>query len=448
MSRPSTLIFPTKTALLQLRQLFSRYAGHSPIDPLALSKLVNLILKNNNFEFDSQHYLQISGTAMGTKMAPIYANIFMGTLEEKFVEGRERKPALYKRYLDDIFMIWPHSVRDLIEFINDLNQFHPTIKFTHTYSTATVNFLDVQVRLQDGVLSTDLFRKPTDSQQYLSFHSCHPRHTKLAIPYSQALRYRKICSNDDDLDRNLNQLQQTFVDRHFPPNLVKDALNKAQKIERQSLFGTRKNSTKEDAINLIVTFAGNIPNIKGILNRHYSILQQSERTKEFFPQAPPVTYRRARNLLDSLVHSKINEPNDSPMGCHPCEGRRCQICKSMQHTTIAESTSSHFRVTIRANLDCNSSNVIYLLQCNACQAQYVGQTKTAFRIRFNNHRSDVTKEPNLPVSRHFSQPGHSINDVSIFLLQTNFSSDRCREQRESYLIYKFQSIINEDPGVL
>ncbi|XP_064461905.1 uncharacterized protein LOC135372141 [Ornithodoros turicata] len=131
--------------IIAVETAFSRYAGHSPIDPLTLSKLVNLILKNNNFEFDSQHYLQISGTAMGTKMAPTYANIFMGTLEEKFLEGRERKQALYKRYLDDIFMIWPHSERDLIEFINDLNQFHPTIKFTHTYSTATVNFLDVQV---------------------------------------------------------------------------------------------------------------------------------------------------------------------------------------------------------------------------------------------------------------------------------------------------------------
>lgn len=60
----------------------------------------------------------------------------------------------------------------------------------------------------------------------------------------------------------------------------------------------------------------------------------------------------------------------------------------------------------------------------------------------------LQKKPNLPVSRHFKQAGHSINDVSIFLVQSNFKSDRDREQRESYLIYKFNSSINEDVGVL
>ena len=46
-----------------------------------LVETLTLVLKNNNFTFDGNHYLQINGTAMGTKMAPSYANIFMGNLE-------------------------------------------------------------------------------------------------------------------------------------------------------------------------------------------------------------------------------------------------------------------------------------------------------------------------------------------------------------------------------
>ena len=43
--------------------------------------LVELVLKNNNFEFDGKHYLQKRSTAIGTRMAPSYANLFMHNLE-------------------------------------------------------------------------------------------------------------------------------------------------------------------------------------------------------------------------------------------------------------------------------------------------------------------------------------------------------------------------------
>jgi hypothetical protein len=47
--------------------------------------MLTLVLKNNNLTFEGNHYLQINGTAMGTKMAPPYANIFMGDLEERLL---------------------------------------------------------------------------------------------------------------------------------------------------------------------------------------------------------------------------------------------------------------------------------------------------------------------------------------------------------------------------
>jgi hypothetical protein len=42
--------------------------------------MLTLVPKNNNFTFDGNHYLQINGIDMGTKMALFYANIFMGDL--------------------------------------------------------------------------------------------------------------------------------------------------------------------------------------------------------------------------------------------------------------------------------------------------------------------------------------------------------------------------------
>ena len=63
----------------------------------------------NNFEFENNHYLQLHGTAMGTKMSSAYGNLFMCDLEQKISAQSPLKPLVWWRYIDDIFMIWPHG---------------------------------------------------------------------------------------------------------------------------------------------------------------------------------------------------------------------------------------------------------------------------------------------------------------------------------------------------
>ncbi|CAN7947414.1 unnamed protein product, partial [Ixodes hexagonus] len=420
------------------------------VDPETLSKLLDLILNFNHFEFDDNHYLQINGTAMGTKMAPNYANVFMGDLEDKFLKQRKKTPLLYKRYIDDIFMIWQHDLTDLHNFITDFNQFHPTIKFTSTYSVSTINFLDVSVKLVDGVLSTTLYRKPTDSQQYLSFKSSHPRHCKTAIPYSQALRCRRICSNDDDLNKNLEQLKQAFHKRDYPTALVNNAIDRARTSDRKSMLSSRttRNATK-NPVNLTLTYNNNLPAIGSILRKHQHLLQQSDTLKKIFPDVPRVVYRRPQNIRNKLVHAKLTKPSSpKPGGCKPCKKSRCKICRQMLSANIVSSTNSNFRHAIKSDVNCDSENVIYLIECSTCKEQYIGQTKTAFRFRFNNHKADVKCKPNLPVSKHFSQPGHSIMNANVAIIQSGFKTQIDREIRESFLIHKFQCKINEDLGTL
>ena len=61
-----------------------------------------LVLTCNHFKFLGQNYLQMSGTAMGTKMAPSYANIFMSVFEKQMLSSYHHKPFVYFRYIDDI----------------------------------------------------------------------------------------------------------------------------------------------------------------------------------------------------------------------------------------------------------------------------------------------------------------------------------------------------------
>ena len=162
--------------------------------------LLKLVLTKNDFQFNGMNFLQIGGTAMGTKVAPLYANLFMSTLETKLVNGHELKPLTWYRYIDDIFFIWEHGEESLKKWYEYLNTCHETIKFTIEWSHEEINFLDTTVkRDRTNKMYTDLYTKPTDTNSYLRYDSAHPPKCKQSLPYSQFLRLRRICKNDHDL---------------------------------------------------------------------------------------------------------------------------------------------------------------------------------------------------------------------------------------------------------
>ena len=68
-------------------------------------------------------------------------------------------------------------------------------------SKEKISYLDVMVSLEDGKLSTDVYHKPPDANQYLKFRSCHPPHVKKGIPYGQALRLKRICDSEDKFEK-------------------------------------------------------------------------------------------------------------------------------------------------------------------------------------------------------------------------------------------------------
>ena len=135
-----------------------------------------LILTLNNFIFNSMNYLQLSGVAMGTKCAVIYANLFMSHFEETHIYNLiQRNCPFYKRFIDYIFLLWNGTLDELTTFLEEINRLHPTIKFDAKYSTSSIEFLDTKVyKFTDGKLHTTLYTKPTDRQSYLHNKSYHP----------------------------------------------------------------------------------------------------------------------------------------------------------------------------------------------------------------------------------------------------------------------------------
>ena len=89
-----------------------------------------VVLICNIFTFDSSMYQQIQGNAMGTRMAPSYANLFMDRLEKDFLAQEPILPLVWKCYTDDILCIWTGTRSQLHSFLDRLKQRHPSIKFT------------------------------------------------------------------------------------------------------------------------------------------------------------------------------------------------------------------------------------------------------------------------------------------------------------------------------
>ena len=88
------------------------------------------MLKNNIFEFNDKQYKQLYGTAMGTCTAPSYANTFMGALEKSILDSSPLQPKYYRRFIDDILLIWEHGEDELDKLIDSMNNFHHSIKFS------------------------------------------------------------------------------------------------------------------------------------------------------------------------------------------------------------------------------------------------------------------------------------------------------------------------------
>ena len=136
---------------------------------------LRLILQENSFQFTGKNHLQTHGTAMGTKMAGVFANIFMGKVEtDRILSQSAFKPLVWKRYIDDIFSLWTINRDEIKQFIEQANNHHPTIKFTAEISERETTILDTSIRFQnDAVLDVRTHFKPTEAFQYTHFSSSH-----------------------------------------------------------------------------------------------------------------------------------------------------------------------------------------------------------------------------------------------------------------------------------
>ena len=108
-------------------------------------------------------------------------------------------------------------------------------------------------RLKNNTLHTSLDKKPIYFQTYLHPTSSHLPHIFASIVFSQALRYKRICSNEKELNLKLTTLKNGFTTRGYKPKIVKDQITKVMSIPREALFNYQAKS-ESDRVLLDLTY--------------------------------------------------------------------------------------------------------------------------------------------------------------------------------------------------
>ena len=122
---------------------------------------------------NGKFYSQIDGVAIGSPLAPVLANIFIGFYESKWLnEYNLNKPKVYLRHVDDILAAFDKE-QDSLNFLNFLNNTHANIKFTaEKQVNHSIAFFDVFISMIDNQnLTIRTYHKSTYTELLLNFKS-------------------------------------------------------------------------------------------------------------------------------------------------------------------------------------------------------------------------------------------------------------------------------------
>ncbi|XP_075434146.1 uncharacterized protein LOC142471230 isoform X1 [Ascaphus truei] len=391
---------------------------------------IHFILTHNYFLFEDKFHLQICGTAMGTRFAPSYANLFMGHWEESsFWQNTLLGAGLvyYGRFIDYIIMIWDGEASVLSGILSSFDDNLLGLKFTFEISKLSTVFLDLALSTDTdlNIITTTHF-KSVSVNSYVHASSNHHKQWLNNIPLGQFHRIRRNCTRDVDFKSQSVSLGNKFLSKGYDPALISDSFDKVSSSDRSTLLNQSKNKQHKglrlgydtpvvhsgieaSTLRFITNYNQSFKAINKILNDHWSVLKCDPHLGPTLQDRATVTYRKARSIKSILAPTRLRSSSTSttdklqqgPLGNHPCGRSRCITCRHLLSQTQVCSSIRGTTHAIKSSINCLSTYVVYLIQCG-CDLKYVGRTTRTLGTRFLEHRRNAIKGlNNHSLSRHF-----------------------------------------------
>ena len=196
---------------------------------LTIEELVeglNLCLDNTCIQFRENYYKQIFGVPMGYPISVTIANLIMENVENRALQTFPNPPTLWKRYVDDTFVIIKKNV--LNAFHEHINNIEQSIKFTvELESDNLLPFLDVLiVKERNGKLTTTLYQKPTHTKRFLNYNSQHSVSQKRGLICTLLNRINsKLITKKKDKTIEIKKLMEALRHNNYPDWFLKQTIN-------------------------------------------------------------------------------------------------------------------------------------------------------------------------------------------------------------------------------
>ena len=311
----------------------------------------------------------------------------MEQFEISALSSCDHKPRLWKRYVDDTFVIIDKEHED--DLFNHINSLDPHIQFTRepAKENGAMPFLDTVITPDtDGNLKVSVYRKSTHTDQYLHWDSNHHLSAKYSVVRTLTHRASVVCSDESSLKQELDHIQKVLNNCGYPNWII--------------------NKVKNEVLN--------------------------KNTDEPSVPAPTITKRKP-------THAHVVVPY--------VEGTSEAYRNTMEKHGIKVYFKGHN--TIKNNLVSpkdfankeKKSGLIYRIRCNSCSDSYVGETGRMFQDRLKDHR----RAPS-PVHLHSTNTGHpppSLDNIDILAREAH---SKKRLIKESMYIRVNNPVLNRNIG--
>ena len=229
-----------------------------------------------------------------------------------------------------------------------------------------IQFLETSCSIENGRNILDLYKKPTDRNQYSLTNSIHPAHCHENIPFSLAMRINRICIKPDTRNKRLQKLKVMLLEREYRSGMIDSAIEKVRAIPRKQAvnFTSRNPSNKRPVY--VASFDPRLPNIQTITMKHgRSMKRMDPHLAEVFPEPPLIAYKRQANIREKIIRAKLNRPSNQPRRFQPgmkkCLKQFCGSCPYIREEKEIKHKNGKWKILKEVN--CETTNCIYLIEC-------------------------------------------------------------------------------------
>jgi hypothetical protein len=268
-------------------------------------------------EFNGDFFLQIFGMAMGTPMAVVIANIYMAMLEEllkdKLTLLNIDWPHFYKRFIDDMFLIFRGPCTKASEFLTLFIEMVPSIKCEKFGDIGSkVDFLDLTIfkgeRFQkEGKLDIRTFQKPQNAYMYIPLSSDHPKDMFKSFVQGELRRYIRNNSSKAGFTHMAKVFIARLLDRGYDPAILKEWFSEI-KYENRKKYLAKQIKPKEGVkvLPFKVTYDRFIGKLKLGKKLQNCVSRHRKQLSFIFDQYRPlVCFKKGKTIGQTVVRAQI-----------------------------------------------------------------------------------------------------------------------------------------------